>query len=152
MTDEVIVTAARATDFAESCSLLVASGLPVDDLTTAHLDDFLVAKRAAKTVGLIGLERFAAVGLLRSLVIDSSCRGIGLGRQLVSALETRAAEHNIAELWLLTTDADPFFTALGYQVADRDEAPDDIAGTAEFAGLCPGDAVLMRKPLAPAGR
>lgn len=147
MTDEVIIVAAWATDLAESRSLLGASGLPADDLTTTHLDDFLVAKRAGKTVGLIGLERFATVGLLRSLVIESSCRGMGLGRQLVDALEIRAAEHNIAELWLLTIDADPFFAALGYHAARRGEAPDDIAGTAEFASLCPGDAVLMRKPL-----
>jgi len=141
------IRTAKPADFDASCSLLIAAGLPVADLTVEHLDCFLVAEYAAEIVGLIGLERFAATGLLRSLVVDSSCRRSGLGHALVDALELRARTQRIAELWLLTIDADRFFAGLGYDACERQIAPDSITNTAEFAGLCPGDAVLMRKRL-----
>jgi amino-acid N-acetyltransferase len=134
-------------DLDASCNLLVAAGLPVADLTDEHLDDFLVAEHAAKIVGLIGLERFGAIGLLRSLVVDSSCRRLGLGHALVDALELQARTQRITELWLLTIDADRFFAGFGYVTCDRQIAPEHIANTPEFAGLCPTDAVLMRKHL-----
>jgi amino-acid N-acetyltransferase len=134
-------------DLDASRSLLVAAGLPVADLTVEHLDGFLVAEHGAKVVGLIGLERFGAVGLLRSLVVDSSCRRSGLGHALVDALELEARTQRIAELWLLTIDADRYFSGLGYVTCDRQTAPESMANPPEFSGLCPCDAVLMRKRL-----
>jgi N-acetylglutamate synthase-like GNAT family acetyltransferase len=147
MTTESSIRAAKATDFAAACHLLEAAGLPIADLTVGHFNDFLVAENPVKLTGLIGLQRLETIGLLRSLVIDSSCRGAGLGRTLVEALELHASTQRITELWLLTKDADRFFAQLGYTVSDRESAPESIASTPEFADLCPGDAVLMRKPL-----
>ena len=54
----------------------------------------------------------------------------------------------MGEIWLLTIDADGFFESLGYGRRERDEAPEAIVGTAEFADLCPASAVLMSRPLA----
>jgi hypothetical protein len=53
----------------------------------------------------------------------------------------------VRELWLLTIDADDWFQELGYSEKLRGEAPLVITQTAEFASLCPGDAVLMKKTL-----
>jgi amino-acid N-acetyltransferase len=147
VTIDTNIRTAMPADFDASRSLLVASGLPVADLTVEHLGGFILAEYAAKIVGLVGLERFGAIGLLRSLVVDSSCRGSGLGHALVDALELQARKQQIAELWLLTIDADRFFASLGYVTCDRQIAPEHIANTPEFAGLCPSDAVLMRKQL-----
>lgn len=128
-------------------SWLLDAGLPLADLTVEHMPAFLLATDAAGAVGMVGLERHGKYGLLRSLVVDSSHRGAGVGRQLVTALELRAAAAGISELWLLTIDADAFFARLGYAVADRAAAPQAIRETAEFSNLCPDDAVLMRKEL-----
>ncbi|MDH3410355.1 MAG: arsenic resistance N-acetyltransferase ArsN2, partial [Gammaproteobacteria bacterium] len=121
--------------------------LPSGDLTPAHMRNFLLALAGDDPLGMIGVEQFDNIGLLRSLVVDQSARGAGIGKQLVAALETRAAELGVNELWLLTIDADAYFARLGYVVANRDDAPDSIRATAEFSTLCPGDAVLMRKNL-----
>ena len=44
---------------------LVDAGLPVADLTPDHMNDFLVAVVDAGPAGMIGLEQFDEVGLLR---------------------------------------------------------------------------------------
>ncbi len=111
------------------------------------MDAFIVATQAGEPVGMIGLEKFGNVGLLRSLVVNEAGRGAGLGARLVTELELRARSEHIDELWLLTIDADPFFAQHGYVVAERDDAPNAIRNTAEFSTLCPGDAVLMCKHL-----
>jgi amino-acid N-acetyltransferase len=97
--------------------------------------------------GVIGLESFENLGLLRSLVVSRAARGSGIGAALVAALEAVCRELGVRELWLLTIDADAFFAKLGYVTRSRDAAPEAIRNTAEFSGLCPGDAVLMSKEL-----
>lgn len=137
----------RATqdDLPEAKRLVSAAGLPVEDLTADNLA--FVAALGNDVVGVIGLEDFGHVGLLRSLVVAADSRTAGLGHDLVAALEKSAREREMGELWLLTTDADPFFSQLGYQIRGRNSAPEAIRGTAEFIELCPGDAFLMCKPL-----
>ena len=125
--------------------LLAKAGLPTADLTIDHLA--LVAEKEGVVAGMIGLEQFKNIGLLRSLVIAEEFRNAGLGGVLVGALEQLACEKQIAELWLLTIDADDWFASLGYRTRSRDSAPAAIRSTAEFSSLCPGDAVLMKKSL-----
>lgn len=136
---------AQAVDLDAARGWLGEAGLPTADLTADHMNNFLVAVAEAESVGIIGLEQFGNVGLLRSLVVDPSVRSGGIGRQLVAALESKAAGLGITELWLLTIDADPYFSRLEYVVMDRAAAPVAIQSTAEFSTLCPGDAALMRK-------
>lgn len=136
---------AHAADMAAATNLLRAAGLPADDLSAQLLENFLVATSGTEIVGMIGLEPFPEVGLLRSLVVGPGTRGRGVGRLLVAELEARARRLGLSELWLLTIDADPYFSILGYRVQDRGRAPEAIRGTAEFSTLCPGDAVLMMK-------
>ena len=136
-----------ASDLAIVRTWLADAGLPIEDLTPEHMPSFVVATRDDVAVGMIGLESWGDVGLLRSLIVDRSCRGSSIGRQLVDALERRAVNEGITELWLLTIDAEAYFSARGYKTAERNDAPEAIRGTQEFTSLCPGDAVLMRKML-----
>lgn len=138
---------ATRSDIATATRLLEAANLPVDDIGRKAPDAFLAAVVGDTLVGFIGLEQSGSVGLLRSLIIDPSFRGAGLGRVLVAALETHAGGQGISELWLLTIDADQWFTRLDYVVRERDDAPESIRKTEEFSGLCPDDAVLMSKAL-----
>ena len=144
---DIAIRPARPADFAAAAGLLRAAGLPVTDLSADRLGDFLVATSGNATVGLIGLEAHADVGLLRSLVSRPDVRELGLGRRLVAEIEALARGRGIMELWLLTIDAQGYFEKRGYTVKERAAAPDAIRGTAEFTTLCPGDAVLMMKPL-----
>lgn len=144
---EVVVRPAGSADLDAAKELLQAAGLPVEDLSGGHMDQFLVASIGDDIVGVIGLETFAGVGLLRSLVTRAGVRNAGIGRRLVAELEARARGQALQELWLLTIDASHFFDKLGYRVRQRDEAPDAIRRTAEFSTLCPANAVLMSKSI-----
>ncbi len=128
--------------------LLLTTDLPVDDLGPDKLSRFLIAEDDNVTVGLIGLEVLGTVGLLRSLVVARSARSSGLGGKLVGALESAAEAAGIAELWLLTIDAERFFQRHNFEIVDRTVAPDEIRQTGEFSTLCPDTAFLMRKTLA----
>ena len=132
-------------DLASARVHLEAAGLPVADLSVDQLA--FVAEVDGRFAGAIGLESFGKVGLLRSLVVSADARADGIGRQLVAALEALAREQGVEALWLLTIDAEPYFDRLGYRVMERTAAPAAIQSTEEFSGLCPGDAVLMRKSL-----
>jgi amino-acid N-acetyltransferase len=98
-------------------------------------------------IGVIGLERFDDVGLLRSLAVSGEHRHHGLGFALVRALERRAALAGIAALVLLTVTARDFFLRAGYQVITRMQAPASVRASSEFRSLCPDSAVCMTKQL-----
>ncbi len=90
--------------------LLLAADLPVDDLGPERLGGFLIAQDENATIGLIGLEVLGTLGLLRSLVVARKARNTGLGGKLVGALESAALAVGITQLWLLTIDAERFFS------------------------------------------
>ncbi len=141
----MLIRDATAGDLPFAVELLGAAALPTSDLNPDHLA--LVAEGGVGLAGVIGLERFGDVALLRSLVVSPPARGAGVGRALVQALEALAREHGVRELWLLTIDADAFFCGLGFVVRDRASTPRAIRGSTEFSCLCPADAVLMSKQL-----
>ena len=146
----MVIVPAKTSDWSNIAVLLQQASLPVDDLGPSYVDNFLVARSAASSAevaGAIGLECFGDTGLLRSLVVVPHSQGSGAGRRLVTELEAEAARRGIAELWLLTTDADAYFTKLGYEAESRDVAPDSIRETTEFSKLCPSDAIVMRKAI-----
>ena len=137
MSDGVAIRAAAAADLEVARRWLDAAALPTGDLTAAHMPDFLLALRGDRPVGMIGIEQFGRVGLLRSLVVDARCRAAGIGRELVCALEATAADRGVVELWLLTIDANEYFAGCGYTIRQRVDAPVAIRETPEFSTLCP---------------
>ena len=136
---------ANRADLETAVGFLRDAGLPVSDLSADHLA--FVAEFNGRFSGVIGLETCGDVGLLRSLLVASESRRGGIGPALVTALEVSCIADGMNELWLLTIDAEQFFSRLGYEIRDRSQAPDVIRSTPEFSGLCPGDAHLMSKRL-----
>lgn len=147
MQGEFDIRMARPDDLGAAIAMLESAALPVADLDADKFRGFLVAGAGDTIAGIVGLECFGAVGLLRSLVIAPAHRDAGLGRRLVEALESQATGAGVREMWLLTIDADGWFEMLDYRRCDRHEAPAAIASTEEFTSLCPGSAVLMKKSL-----
>ncbi|HTT68530.1 MAG TPA: arsenic resistance N-acetyltransferase ArsN2, partial [Gemmatimonadales bacterium] len=141
------VTPALPADLPAVVELLEAARLPHDDVTTPMLAHYLLAKRGAALLGVIGLEPFGGVGLLRSLAVASSRRGRGLGIELTRALEAHARGMGVVQLYLLTTTAERFFGKLGYRSIPRGDAPDAIHGTLEYRELCASTSVCMVKVL-----
>jgi amino-acid N-acetyltransferase len=100
-----------------------------------------------KLIGMIGLEIFDAVALLRSLAVAPEQRKHGLGKSLVASAEAYAARQGIGSLYLLTTTARDFFSRLGYTDTAREDAPSSIKATSQFSGLCPSSSAFMGKRL-----
>lgn len=127
--------------------LLAANGLPTADLAACNFEHFLGYGRREAPGGVVGLQIFDRIGLLRSLVVAPDQRGRGCGQALVAAIEHLAAGNGVHELYLLTDTAEAFFATLGYHRVDRADAPANIRATPEFSSLCPDDAALMQKAL-----
>jgi len=127
--------------------LLEAAGLPVADLTAAHLEHFFYCGSATAPIGIVGLELLGTDALLRSLVVAPEQRSAGVGGALVERAERHACECGARSLFLLTTTAADFFGRRGYVAADREAAPPAIRATREFAELCPASSAFLMKTL-----
>ena len=127
--------------------LLNLSKLNVSDLTPEHLTHFFGFGTKDEPEGIVGLELFKTVGLLRSLAVVQSRRRNGLGSKLVAHAEEYARSHSIKSLYLLTNTAEAFFMHRGYQRISRDYAPCAIQETREFSEICPVSSILMVKHL-----
>lgn len=132
---------------ADARKLLSMSELAISDLTPEHLRHFFWTGTKEELEGLVGLELFDTVGLLRSLAVVSSKRRAGLGSKLVAHAENYARSHSIKSLYLLTMTAEDFFTHRGYKRISRKDAPAAIRETKEFCEICPVSSALMVKHL-----
>ena len=127
--------------------LLNLSKLNVSDLTPEHLKYFFGLGTKDEPEGIVGLELFKTIGLLRSLAVVQTRRRNGLGSKLVAHAEDYAGSHGIKSLYLLTNTAETFFMHRGYKRIRRDDAPSAIQGTREFSEICPVSSILMVKHL-----
>lgn len=126
--------------------LLKAAGLPVADIYTP-ITAFTGLGTGGHLVATGGLETYGPFGLLRSVAVEESARGKGLGTRMSALLEERAAATGVERLFLLTTTAREFFAERGYREFDREQVPRAIRETSEFQDLCPESAVVMARRL-----
>ena len=127
--------------------ILGEAGLPCSDLTAAHLERFFGCGSISTPDGIVGLELYESVALLRSLAVSSECRGRGCGTALVAQAELFARSQGAREIYLLTTTTERFFERLGYARVQREAAPAAIQQTQEFSTLCSSSSALMVKRL-----
>jgi amino-acid N-acetyltransferase len=108
-----------------------------------HLGAFIVAERDERTVGAIGLELRGDCALLRSAVVAPAERGAGIGGALVAAVLDLARAEGVRTLYLLTTSAEDYWSRHGFSRIPREDIPEPVRQSAEFAGACPASAVAM---------
>lgn len=135
-------TPATETDLEAIYQLLEMNNLPHSDLKESPVT-FFVARNNGKVLGCIGLEQYGADGLLRSFAVNPDQQGNGIGKELYKTLLAYAANNRITTIHLLTNTARDYFSKIGYRLADRNLAPQKIAASAEFAGLCPASSTYM---------
>lgn len=142
--DHITIVPATPADVPAIAALLRAAELPDGDFAP-HVAHFLVARQGGAMVGAVGAEVCGPDALLRSLVVAAAGRGAGLGGRLVDALERAAGDWGVQRWWLLTTTAEKFFTARGFRVVARGEAPAAIRATGQFNGGCCCSAVCLTR-------
>lgn len=125
--------------------LLASAQLPTTDITPERMEHFFGAWEGSDLAGVVGIEPFGSVALLRSLaVVASKCRS-GVGSELLIQVERYATKQGVRSLFLLTTTAETYFEKRGYARISREIAPEAIRNTMEFTNLCPASAALMMK-------
>jgi arsenate reductase len=139
--------AAIGADDAAFGALLAANALPTDDLAEPGRSFFAFRTLSGRPVGYGGVEIAGADVLLRSVVVAPNARRLGVGRAIVARLARRAFDRGGRRLWLLTTGAEPFFTAIGFARVDRAEMPAAIRATRQAASLCPASAAVLTRPI-----
>ena len=137
---------AAARDLERVERLLSENSLPLDGVAES-LQGFLVAADGESVVGAVGIETCDEYGLLRSAVVDANARNRGIGRLLVERAIDSARERKLKGLYLLTTTAETYFPIFGFEVTNREDAPDSIRETSEFTTACPASATLMKLDL-----
>ena len=128
-------------------ALLEAEGLPTIDLAGDSKCYFGFRKSGGELVAAGGLEVFGSTAILRSCVVAPDRKGQGFGGRLIAAIIDAASQRQVERLFLLTESAAPFFLKHGFHETARDAVPAEIAGSAQFAEICPQSAVAMTLPL-----
>ncbi len=137
---------AKTSDIQEIQRLLKSVDLPYTDIES-HIDHFLCVEDENKLIGVVGLEVYEDIALLRSLAVDEKYRKRGLGKILIDEILHYAEDRQIKQVYLLTTAAEAFFTKFGFTLVERNDAPNVIRATHEFTSLCPESAVLMSRSM-----
>jgi amino-acid N-acetyltransferase len=132
-----VIEAAASTDADAIERLLRANHLPVDGVRDC-MRSALVVRDSRAIAGCAALEVYASGALLRSVAVDASRRGEGLGRQLTEAALVLARTRGMPAVYLLTTTAGKFFPRFGFEKIERADAPEDVHQSIEFTSACPG--------------
>jgi len=133
-----------ADDFPAIASLLLVSGLPLDGLS-ADRPFAVVAVSADRLIGCADVERYGSSALLRSVAVDPTVRGSGIGRRLVEAALSNPAD--LTQVYLLTETAGGFFGRLGFRRTSRSRVPPAVRASVEFTTACPASAIAMTRRL-----
>jgi amino-acid N-acetyltransferase len=142
----IVIEPASATEAGDIERLLETAKLPAAG-ARERIDSTLVARADGRIVGSAALEIYPSGVLLRSVAVDESWRGHGLGTQLTQAALTLARNRGATAAFLLTTTASQFFPRFGFAPVDRADVPDDVRRSVEFTSACPSTAVAMRAHL-----
>jgi N-acetylglutamate synthase-like GNAT family acetyltransferase len=128
----------------ELASALAEAGLPTADLTEPARSFFRFSE-SGTVVGFGGYELHGDAALLRSIAVLPAHRRKSIGREIVDMLGGRAAQAGARQLFLMTTNARPFFARLGFAIHDRASAPQAVLASRQVAELCPSSAALMSR-------
>ena len=128
-------------------SALRSADLPTEDLGQSSGKFFRFSDRQGNPVGYGGVEFYGKDALLRSIAVPTEAQKHGHG-SAITRLLLRYADIQGAEAgYLLTTDAAPFFSKLGFRPVEGAAVPDAILSTPQASGLCPSTASVLTRPV-----
>ena len=120
---------------------LTSALLTTDDLDEDGRSFFVLHDGTGEALGYSGLENCGTDLLLRSMVVVPERRGQGL--RILAEL-TIAKADRVADIYLATPTAAPFFRTVGFDRVSRADLPSAIQSTRQLSGLCPASATIMK--------
>lgn len=139
---EIKIRPATDADWPRVAELLQTAQLPLEG-AQAHLSSFILAFQQAELIGCAGLEPYGESGLLRSVAVKETARGMNVGGQLVQAVLQAARGGGMRRVLLLTETAANYFPRFGFQTITRAQAPAAVQTSVEFTTACPDTAMVM---------
>jgi amino-acid N-acetyltransferase len=110
---EISYRSATPADVPAMTALLESAGLP-SRLIEPYLETFLVAEADGVVLACGGLEVHGDTAVLRSVVVDESLRGSGVGRRLSLRLIGLAMVYRVRDIYLFTAEAWAFWKKVGF--------------------------------------
>ena len=104
----VTFRSAHARDVPRMAELIAAAHLP-PLFIEEYLDGFIAAQQGDDLIACGGIEIYDDCGVIRSVVVDESGRGLGLGGRLAELLMEKGRTAGVTDLFLFTADALPFW-------------------------------------------
>ncbi|MCP8967937.1 GNAT family N-acetyltransferase [Ectobacillus ponti] len=135
---------ARREDVPRLLEFLGQAG-PVDERVQRIYPHFMLLEQDGAIQATIGCEQAGSVGLLRSMILSPSVDK-GMLLQLLEIYLQQMQERGVTCMYLITTmpDALPLFRLFGFQAADTDEIPPQLAEIPHFqAGMKQPGASLL---------
>ena len=112
-TENVTFRPALPPDVPRMVELMAAAHLP-PLFVEEYLDGFIAAERGGEVFACGGFEVYGDCAVIRSVVVDETGRGLGLGGRLAEMLMARARDGGASDLYLFTADALPFWQHYGF--------------------------------------
>lgn len=138
------VLKANVKDLEQIYELLEEFNLPVIGIND-HIENFYFMKVRGQVVGVVGLEIYENIGLLRSLAVKSSYQGNKIGHKLVDHMIDYAKNIPLDRIYLFTETADTWFERFGFFRIQTEELNPLLKRSQEFT-LC-SQSVRMLKSL-----
>jgi len=113
LTSRTTYRTATLADLQAITSVLQAAELPAREIEP-FIDTFLVAEKDGMVVACGGIEMHADTAVIRSVAVNESVRGQGIGRRLSLQLILQALGRGANDLYLFTADAWAFWQKLGF--------------------------------------
>jgi amino-acid N-acetyltransferase len=126
------------------CHLLLQAGLPTQGTEEAEL---FVLEQNGTLQGVVGLERYGSVALLRSLAVAPVLQGQGRGRLLMTFITDYARRQGFSALYGLTATIPDWLLRLGFTEVSRDVLPEALHASQELRGACPASARVFAQVL-----
>ena len=97
------------------------------EMIALSIDDYVVAvDERGRVLGCGALKEYSpSIAEVAAIAVSPAAQGLGLGRNIVTAVEDLALRRGIPEVFALTLEP-RFFEALGYSRVDRARYPEKI--------------------------
>ncbi|MEX2555361.1 MAG: HAD-IIA family hydrolase [Actinomycetota bacterium] len=137
---------ATGPDLPSIAQLLHEGGLPAG-AARERVGRTVVAQADRRVIATSAWEPLGDAALLRSVAVASDVRGTGVGLLVVAATLRQVARAGVREVYLVTTDAEAFFTRCGLRTIQREELPEAVAMHRQITRECPASAPVMKLTL-----
>lgn len=123
--DACVYRRGRPDDSQQLAALIVSGELPPFFLEP-YIEGFLVIEHDGRMVGAGGVEFYGDDAVIRSVVVDQTARGLGLGIDIGTLLEDDALKSGARDVYLFTMHAYEFWKRLGYVDLQLDQWPQNV--------------------------